>query len=287
MNKKDWTDIEIELLQNNFPIKTNEELIKFFPNRTYFSIKNKAKRLKLRKNKETEFKNRSIVHKGDKNEMFGKISSKNGKTYNEYYGKEKSHIIKNKISKDKINKFKNGTLNINGSKNGMFGKIPHNKGVEATPEQKKKTSDSIKNYWKNLSPEKLDERKNQLRKDWIKKVFKYNISDSKPEKIFESFLFSKKILFKKKIQIGFYNCDFIINDKYIIEVQGDYWHANPKFYSTNIDNIQSKNIRRDKAKLTYLNNQGYFVLYLWEDDILNNLNLCENKLNEFLYGKLD
>lgn len=110
MNKNIWTDNEIMLLQNNFSIKTNEVLTNLFPNRTYMSIKVKAKRLKLKKNKETEFKNRSIVHKGDKNSMWGKVSQKRGKNYYEYYGNDKSIEIKKKLRISKINRI---NLNIN------------------------------------------------------------------------------------------------------------------------------------------------------------------------------
>lgn len=110
MNRKFWTDDEIFLLKINFSIKINEELIKLFPDRTFMSIKVKAKRLKLRKNKNIEFKNRSDVHQGKKNSMWGKISPKRGKKYNEYYGNNKSNEIRKKL---RINAIKRISLNTN------------------------------------------------------------------------------------------------------------------------------------------------------------------------------
>jgi hypothetical protein len=112
MNKISWTDTEIEILCNCFSNKTNEKLIKLFPDRIYTSIKLKAKRLKLKKNKETEFKNRSIANKGEKNSMWGKVSVKRGKTYDEYYGNDKSSIIKKKLRISNINK-----INLNKKEN--------------------------------------------------------------------------------------------------------------------------------------------------------------------------
>ncbi len=163
-----------------------------------------------------------------------------------------------------------------GTKNGMFRKIPHNKGVSPNDDVKTKIRGGIFNYWNNLSETDLKKRKNKLRKDWIIKRDRYSEIDTLPEKIIESLLIKLNLKYQKKINIGYYNCDFIINEN-IVEVQGDYWHGNPKFYNI-FDRIQEKNIKRDKRKLEYLQSKGFKVIFLWENDLKSNLDYCEELL---------
>lgn len=68
--------------------------------------------------------------------------------------------------------------------------------------------------------------------------------------------------------------DFKIGNNIIIEVQGDYWHANPKFYNENdIINypkgkFKAKDIwNKDKEKKKIAEKCGYEVFYIWEDEI--------------------
>lgn len=45
---------------------------------------------------------------------------------------------------------------------------------------------------------------------------------------------------------------------------------------------RKKNIRRDKAKKTYLTNKNYEILYLWENDIKTNIEWIKNLIIKFL-----
>lgn len=59
--------------------------------------------------------------------------------------------------------------------------------------------------------------------------------------------------------------------KKLIEFYGTYWHADPRFYSSNFvcrqKNMSAKQIHsRDQAKRTYAMNQGYKVFIIWEHD---------------------
>ena len=273
--KKKWTKNEIDILIRKYSNLTDDELVKIFKNRTLTSIKVKAKRLKLYKNKETEFKNRSNAHIGKRNGMYGKTSNKFGKTYDEYYGTIKSKMIRDKIS----NKKKNG-LGLIGENNGMYGKSPYNKGKSPSNEIKNKIKIGIRKYWDNLSADELEKRKKQLRKDWIIKRDKYSEIDTIPEKITEKMLNDLGINYEKKKNIGYYNCDFKIKNK-IIEVQGDYWHGNPNIYNI-FDIIQTKNMNRDLRKIKFLNNIGYDILCLWEYDIKNNLIESKEQIKDFV-----
>ena len=76
----------------------------------------------------------------------------------------------------------------------------------------------------------------------------------------------------------------------IIEINGNYWHANPKYYkSTDIIKYPGKSIKaedvweRDNIWLKKAEEQGYKVLIFWEDDFRDYEKLVElliQKLNE-------
>lgn len=75
----------------------------------------------------------------------------------------------------------------------------------------------------------------------------------------------------------------------IIEVQGDYWHANPIVFPDKLNETQCERIYRDKAKHSYLKNKyNIDILYLWEHDIIHNIHLCELLIKEYVNncGKL-
>jgi G:T-mismatch repair DNA endonuclease (very short patch repair protein) len=57
----------------------------------------------------------------------------------------------------------------------------------------------------------------------------------------------------------------------LIEVNGDYWHANPKVYLNKelLNETQKKMVRRDHYKRRVAREHGYYVLYLWEHDLKN------------------
>lgn len=69
-----------------------------------------------------------------------------------------------------------------------------------------------------------------------------------------------------------YQYDFIIhNKKILIEVNGTYWHADPRVYSTkNLNALQLSKIKRDKIKKEVAKLYGFTLLYIWEMDINNN-----------------
>lgn len=272
---KAWTDDEIKRLIEFYPITNNIEIVNHFDGRTLESIKVKAKRLGIFRNEIIKKNNRSDAKIGEKNGMYGKISNKRGRNYCDIYGNEKSESIKNKLTEAKI-----GSVGLSGEKNGMYGKIPHNKGVSPSDEVKEKIREGVNNYWENLSGSELDKRKAQLRRDWIIKRDKYSEIDTVPEKITEELLIELNIPYDKKKNIDYYNCDFVV-DNNVIEVQGDYWHANPNIYS-DYDKIQEKNVNRDKRKLKFLNGRGYNILFLWEYDLKNNLDLCRKQLKKYL-----
>ena len=57
--------------------------------------------------------------------------------------------------------------------------------------------------------------------------------------------------------------------KLLIEVQGDYWHANPEIYidKSCLNKTQKSNVRRDHFKRRFAHDGGFYVLYIWENDL--------------------
>lgn len=68
-----------------------------------------------------------------------------------------------------------------------------------------------------------------------------------------------------------YNFDILLRDKILIEVNGDFWHANPSIYEeTDIllgDLTAAKIWNKDKRKLDKAKDKGYTVITIWESEI--------------------
>jgi uracil-DNA glycosylase family 4 len=63
--------------------------------------------------------------------------------------------------------------------------------------------------------------------------------------------------------------DFVFrNRKYVLFIDGDYWHANPEFYSEH-DKIQIHTVRVDQIQRGWLRKQGYSVYRLWENELID------------------
>lgn len=63
--------------------------------------------------------------------------------------------------------------------------------------------------------------------------------------------------------------DFMINDRVLIEIDGSYWHSDPRLYESPINAIQKRNKRVDKIKDDWALINGYKLIRFWEKDILN------------------
>lgn len=81
--------------------------------------------------------------------------------------------------------------------------------------------------------------------------------------------------FQTEYEVGFYHLDEAHPDLKIgVEVQGCYWHSCP------VCGLHGpkENTRRDKAKKTYLENQGWSIVYVWEHEIRSDVKACVNKV---------
>lgn len=78
--------------------------------------------------------------------------------------------------------------------------------------------------------------------------------------------------------------DFKIVDGPIIEIQGSYWHGDPRLYEEKeLNKTQKKNIRVDEYKQKWALSHGIPIYYIWEKDIKENPTKVMNLLKEILY----
>ena len=78
-----------------------------------------------------------------------------------------------------------------------------------------------------------------------------------------------------------YQCDILIPSiKTIIECDGDYWHGNKNLFN-NLTEKQIKQREKDNIRTKELEEKGYRVIRLWENEIKDmNIIKFEGKLNE-------
>ena len=77
--------------------------------------------------------------------------------------------------------------------------------------------------------------------------------------------------------------DFYLFDyNFVIECQGDYWHGNKEYFKE-LNDIQLKNIERDKNKIEYLRKNNIKSLFLWENEIYRFKKSLDKIILEKLY----
>ena len=192
---------------------------------------------------------------GSNNPMFGK-SALAGKKWSDFRDTEsinkslellKQGLFKNnkhtRKSKDRISQ------KVSGSNNPMFGK--------------KHTKDTI----------------NKIRNNTLKMIQdgKINIISS-IEYTIKDLLDKYQINYVHQYVYGFWSFDFYLTDyNLFIEVDGDYWHANPIFYTNRkLNETQRKNLANVARKNKYIKNRNKKLIRLWEYDIINNIDNIDN-----------
>lgn len=132
------------------------------------------------------------------------------------------------------------------------------------------------NKWMNtLSSKSNDEKLEILEKKATKEI-------SKPEQIVKDILIKNfgenNVVHQFALigDLGEWVYDFKVFDKILVEVNGDYWHMNPKLYLdenafNNSKQMTAKEIwKRDNDKMTDAKFNGYKPITIWEDDLKEN-----------------
>ena len=191
--------------------------------------------------------------------------SRMGKHFSEETKKKFSEIHKGQIAWNK----------------GLPKEMQPNFGRVFSEEHNRKISESVMNDKK-----ERERRSNNLK--IIRKSIKIPIKDTSIEVKIQSFLTQLHIeyyLHKYMNILHGYQADIFIpfqegiNQKTIIECDGDYWHCNPIKYKSPINKMQVEHIEMDKIRTRELQEKRYRVIRLWETDI-NSMNL--NKFQEII-----
>ncbi|PYE51651.1 hypothetical protein HUB98_06415 [Paenibacillus barcinonensis] len=134
------------------------------------------------------------------------------------------------------------------------------------------------NIWISTVYSKTEEAQQHLIKGGIKSTMLKNFSETKPEKAVREYLDSNHVTYEtQKSMYDKFVVDFYLpKEKIVIEVLGDYWHANPTKYGKT-DNLipltpkQERQINKDKARKAYLETCGHKVIMAWECDIYEDI----------------
>lgn len=130
--------------------------------------------------------------------------------------------------------------------------------------------------------QKLNIKTSLFRQDWSKNIFGYST-----ESLFRSYLEEQKLSFKEQVTLkqdseNYYRADFIVEDKLIVEVNGDYWHGYGKTIESADERVQ-KRILQDFKKYEFYKEQNYNYLIIWEHELQNKsiiIKRLEEKLND-------
>lgn len=136
---------------------------------------------------------------------------------------------------------------------------------------------------------KTPEKTKELAERLIKLLDEGKIKKSltKPHIKINKMLDELSIKYENEYNVKYYSIDiFLPENNLMIEIMGDYWHSNPTTkYGDAKNEQQQSRIGKDKAKHSYVKNQyGIEILYLWENDINNRIDLCKNLVLEYIYN---
>lgn len=207
-----------------------------------------------------------------------KIKEKKKQTYLRNYGYE-NNFCNSQIRTDAISKIdhKKGHTNMVRNLTKRYG--PNITNPSQLDYVRKKISTSQKNRLSKLSPDALREMTIHARN-----AIKYTSSH---EIRIQSILNELNISYTANGFLYAYNWDFLFKKKIILEVQGDFWHANPKFYKKNdilLNGLTADMVwKKDYRKKQKVEKHGYVVYYLWENDLLN---MSDGELKEKLIKML-
>lgn len=144
------------------------------------------------------------------------------------------------------------------------------------PEERQKSREAILKLYKSGSFPKQTNTKpeKQIKEELLKRGYKEG----------EDFIHQYNLMNK-------FMCDFCFpKQRVIVEVQGDFWHANPRKYPEGsvLHKHQLKGIGRDKSKKAYIttiDNHSWTYLEIWESDIEEDVSKCVDKIVEVLKSK--
>lgn len=118
----------------------------------------------------------------------------------------------------------------------------------------------------------------KIRQATLKQLGRESFRKTSIEKTVERFLLAENIPYKYSHIFKGAQFDFLLVGKNIlIECDGDFWHGNPKFYTTYYD-VQKKIRARDIEKNHIAASHGFKLLRFWEDEIVNDFENVKKRI---------
>ena len=161
-----------------------------------------------------------------------------------------------------------------GEKNFMFGKH-----IPCSEEHKRKIGD------KNRGKYRSKKTKEKMSKSALLRI-KNNpgpFIDTKPELEMKKILNELNIVFEHQFRLKNHLYDFrIVNTNILIEVDGDYFHSNPKKFQK-LNTMQLKQRQRDIRNTKLAKDSNFILLRFWESDILKNAEIVKEQILKEIY----
>ena len=113
---------------------------------------------------------------------------------------------------------------------------------------------------------------------------------NKIEQTVSTILTRLNLPFEEQVVVDKYTVDFLVDNKYIVECFGDFWHCNPQQYTSSYYNKGKKKTaeeiwKRDKERKETFEQLGYKFLCIWESDIRRDPKIVKSKIKRYI--KLD
>lgn len=232
----------------------------------------------------------------DKYECKSCVLKNRNPMHNPEIKKKHDDIVKSKEYRENMSK------SVSGKNNGFYGKTHNKESIE-------KIIQANKDYWESMTDDERDLRAKQnsireqkkMKKDPIgyrkkrakaarishKSQFE-NMNMNGIETTVYDYLIDNGIEVNYSVILASYQFDFgIKNERILIEVDGDYWHGNPKMYNRDgsngkrkLNEIQLGKIEQDKEKTKWAISRGFTLIRIWEEEVNNGT--FKKKLNSYI-----
>ena len=282
--KDDLRDVKVEIQCNgDGSLYKIRSITSAHLNRPYFGFRwrglnqnpFKGKRHSDELKKRLSSERRGSWYVGENNPMFGRT---NYDVWLDKYGK----VEADRLESERRRKF---SISISGKNNPFFGKAHSQETIDALKESSSKWFGSLTDTDKNTHREKIRNSQHILR---AKDPMEYRLSKARGgrasmlsqmptwipnnvETVVQSELIRRNVPFEFGVVLGGFQFDFgNKQNRILLEVHGDYWHANPIIYGNDkrpINDIQRRKVERDVIKSQFCLDNNFRLFTIWESDV--------------------
>ena len=273
-----WTEDKLDLLYNEYPYMNTEEFYnKYFKDDMSLSgLYGKINKLGIKKDEEF------VTGWTSEEDEYLKENYRNMDLsvadIAKYLGKDESSVQYRAVNVFGI--YRKDELFSEEERELIRELYPHYRTSDFIDKFPNRTVDQLERYARRMGVKKT--------KDYIRWVTlegtKNSLETSKPQQIINEVLEEMGINYISEYECRFYLIDHYLTDyNLMIEVQGDFWHCSPLLSKKANTNGVKSNVAKDKRKHTNNKNKyGIEVLYLWETDINENLELCKELIKLYI-----